>query len=54
MKKYLWSFHIIAGLLAILLIHEFSRLGLLFAVFSVAALLSLVAIYIAERLVAKK
>ena len=53
MKKYLWSVHVSAGVLAIfesiLTVSDFSRMGRLFAVLSVVSLVSLVAIYIAEH-----
>ena len=52
MKKYLWTVHVVAGLLAlfssILKTDELFRLYVLLSVFSVSALLGLVAIYIKE------
>lgn len=52
MKKYLWSVHIAAGLLALLTsmlrTDEFFRFYILLSIFSVSALLGLVAIHIKE------
>ncbi len=52
MKKYLWTVHGVAGLLAlfssILVTDEFFRLCVLLSVFSISALLGLIAIYIKE------
>lgn len=58
MKKYLWTVHLTAGSLAlfesILTVQDFSRLGRLLAIFSVAALIGLISIYVAERIAEKK
>ena len=58
MKKYLWSVHLTAGVLALFessfIVQEFLRMGMLLAIFSVAALIGLIAIYVAERLAEKK
>ena len=58
MKKYLWSVHLTAGSLSlfesILTVQDFSRLGRLLAIFSVAALIGLISIYVAERIAEKK
>lgn len=58
MKKYLWSVHLVAGALALIessfIVQEFLRMGRLLAIFSVAALIGLIAIYVAERLAEKK
>lgn len=58
MKKYLWSVHLTAGALALFessfIVQDFLRMGRLLAIFFVAALIGLIASYVAERLTEKK
>ena len=58
MKNYLWSLHLGAGVLALFeslfTVQDFSRTGGLLAIFSVAALIALILIYVVERILENK